>query len=300
MRQRRAERDALLLAARELAREGVGTIEQADALEELASSDRRRVGWNGGEPERQGDELRRGQLTLERAPVVLVRIPEHVPAIPPELAGGRIRERRHRQRRARPPTAGARPARTRMKRRLPGPARAEHDADLALVDPSSVSPCKRGDAACGGRVDGEQFARVDERRHSVGLPVRGPAFTRERTTRRAADEESRKDAKSTTPATTSAGSTTTASGGSASAPRAVTVTTRVTRSKSARPVAMPSDETDGRDRRRTRANDSPQERRRSTLRLEVEVLAAVVAQVRAHGERQAERGEKERERLRSR
>ena len=190
VRQRGAERDALLLASRELAREGVGTIEQPDPLQELAGSDQRRVGWNGGEPERQGDELRRGELTLERAPVVLVRIPEHVPAIPPELAGGRIRNvdtGNDERARRRPCEAGE----DAHKGRLPGPARAEHDTDLALVDPQR-EPLQGGDSACGGRVDGEQFAGVDKRGHSVGLPVRGAPFTCERATRRAADEESRR------------------------------------------------------------------------------------------------------------
>ena len=172
MRQRGAERDALLLASRELAREGVGTIEQPDPLQELAGSDQRRVGWNGGEPEREGDELRRGELTLERAPVVLVRVPEHVPAIPPSSRADAFGTSTPATTSA-PADGRARPARMRMKVVFPDPL----GPSTTQISPSStlsVSPCKRGDSACGGRVDGEQFAGVDKRGHSVGLPVRGP------------------------------------------------------------------------------------------------------------------------------
>ena len=75
----------------------------------------------------------------------------------------------------------------------------------------------------------------------------------------------------------------------------MTVTTRVTSRSSARPGREPADEPDGGDGRRARANHSPEERRRRALRLEIEVLAAVVAQVGADGEREAERGEEERD-----
>ena len=159
---------------------------------------------------------------------------------------------------------------------------------------------ERGNAAGGGRVNGEQLAGVDERRHLVGLPVRGAAFACERTTRRAADEERRNDCEDHDSRDDECriddhgerwlGIRTARSDGDYASDEEQECEAR----------REPADEAHRGDRRRARANDPPQERRRGTLCLEVEVLAGVVAQVGADGERQAECSEKERNAPRSR
>ncbi len=163
MSQRSAERDSLLLSTRELAGLRVRAVEKAHALEQLART-RRRVGsWHGGERQWERDELLRGQLAFERAPVVLVRIAEDVAAIAAELArrGTEDVESGDDER------AGGRSRQTREhshERRLSRPARPEHDADLVVLH-GQREALQRGDAARRRRVDGEEVAGIDERRH---------------------------------------------------------------------------------------------------------------------------------------
>ena len=109
MRERGAERDPLLLATRELTGQCVRAIEQADTLEELACSRLALRARECREPEWQGNELLSRQLTLECAPVVLIGVPEHVAAVPAELAWRRVRNVDVRRRRATPPTAAQDP-----------------------------------------------------------------------------------------------------------------------------------------------------------------------------------------------
>jgi hypothetical protein len=71
-----ADRDPLLLAARELARMRVPPVEETDTLQQLvrAPVPRRRRGTC--KPELESHEPSRRQLTREGPPVVLVRVAE--------------------------------------------------------------------------------------------------------------------------------------------------------------------------------------------------------------------------------
>ena len=94
---------------------------------------------------------------------MLVGVPENVAAVPAELARGRVQnvEAGDDER------SGRRACEAREhahERGLPGAARAEHDADLVVVHRERES-LERGDASRGGRVDGEELACIDERRH---------------------------------------------------------------------------------------------------------------------------------------
>ena len=95
-------------------------------------------GRNGGQREREGDELLRRQLTLERAPVVLVGIPEDVSPVAAELARRCVQhvDARDDERPRRRPRE---PGEHSHEGRLPRTARAEHDADLCVAT-DSVRP----------------------------------------------------------------------------------------------------------------------------------------------------------------
>ena len=96
--QRRAERDALLLSARELGRPGVGAVEQADALEQLPSSNAALA--LPGRP--------RARAARRRAPPPSARQPAHASS-----AGRRTR--------GRPAGSGRARAATRARDRAPPP-----------------------------------------------------------------------------------------------------------------------------------------------------------------------------------
>ena len=111
----------------------VGAVAQPDALEErMGASEAIAVG-DASQPERHRDQLLRRQLAGERAPVVLVGVAERVGAVLRETA---LRERPEVDPRDRD-AAGTRPLEPgdhAHQRRLSRTARAENDADLALVD----------------------------------------------------------------------------------------------------------------------------------------------------------------------
>ena len=79
-RKRCAERDALLLAAGELARMRVAAVAEPDALEQLVRARIARLLRDAGQPELDPDELARGQLARERPPVVLVGVADRARA----------------------------------------------------------------------------------------------------------------------------------------------------------------------------------------------------------------------------
>ena len=89
--ERGAERDALLLAARQLARFAAALVGEADALEQLVCAARALGPRVPCRPELQRHELLRGQLGRERAAVVLVGVAEQRRAVARELSRGQLR-----------------------------------------------------------------------------------------------------------------------------------------------------------------------------------------------------------------
>ena len=162
--ERRAERDPLLLAARELTWMRVAPVAEADALEQLVCPRVTQLRRLAREAELDPDELARGQLARERAPVVLVGVADRAGA---EACGCPAAERpdvdagdANRARR-RAVEAGDDPE----QRRLAGAARAEDDAELAVLD-GEAQALQRGDAPVRGGVDAEDVLDLDERGHS--------------------------------------------------------------------------------------------------------------------------------------
>ncbi len=144
-RERRAQRDPLLLAAGELARMRVAAVAEPDALEQLVRARIAPLLGDAGQPELDPDELARGQLARERPPVVLVGVADRaraeagctptaeradVDAGDADGAGRGTVE------------AGDDPE----QRRLARAARPEHDAELPLLD-GQAQPLQRRDAA---------------------------------------------------------------------------------------------------------------------------------------------------------
>ncbi len=178
MGERSAERHPLLLPARELARMRPAPLPQADPLQQLVRPPVAPAGRNTGETELHADELPRGQLARERAPVVLVGVPEHLRPVARRPAGRErgdvaIRDVHGAGRRAVEAGDDA------HERRLPGAARPEDDADFALLHAQGEA-LQRGNAALGARVDAEDLTDVDEGGHSItstrpGAPSSGKA-----------------------------------------------------------------------------------------------------------------------------
>src|SRR5207244_4703994 len=71
VRERRADGDPLLLAARELARPGASLLREPDALEQVVRPAQPLASRCSREPELQADELARGPLRREGAAVGL-------------------------------------------------------------------------------------------------------------------------------------------------------------------------------------------------------------------------------------
>ena len=173
-----AESDALLLAAGELARVGLGAAAQADAIEKLECAGLARVPPQARKPELDADELCGGQLAGESAPVVLIRVAEELGAVPGGVAW--------RERGDIDPgdSDGARrgslePGDDADEGGLAGAARPEDDTDLPFPDDEGQT-LERSDSAFWGRVDAEEVADVDECAHSIastrpGAPSAGNA-----------------------------------------------------------------------------------------------------------------------------
>ena len=132
MGDRRAERDALLLSAGELAGARSGPVEELDPLEERTGSPCTIGCGNAPQPQRQRDELFGGQVARQGSPVVLVGVSDHArPVSRDELCRGcadvdSVDDR----------PAGRGPLESRddtHEGRLASAARAEHDAELAAL-----------------------------------------------------------------------------------------------------------------------------------------------------------------------
>ena len=76
-----AERDPLLLAARELRGASARAVEQLDALEQLLRALLTLHALDAAQAERQRDQLQCGQVVRQRAPVVLVRVADDAGAV---------------------------------------------------------------------------------------------------------------------------------------------------------------------------------------------------------------------------
>jgi hypothetical protein len=168
VRDRCADGDSLLLAAREGARPVVGPVGEPDPLEQIV---RCAAGVARVVPEQlelERHRLAAGQVGREGARVVLVEQPEiaraervvDVAQLRPEHAAA----------------AGGEPLETRehaQQGRLAGAARAEHDDDLARLD-REVQPLQ-GDAAAGrGLVDAEGVPDLDHSRLQIARSGESP------------------------------------------------------------------------------------------------------------------------------
>ena len=175
MRQGRADRDALLLAARQLRRAGVALAEQADALEQpVGGACLLRLGRAAqSEPER--DELAGRELRRERARVVLIGIPERARAVggerPPAQRAQILPEDAHRSR-----GRTIEPGEDAQQSALAGPAGAEDDQQLAFGDVER-QPLQRRGRTLRRRIDAKQIDCLDRCAHSI------PSEKRTRATR---------------------------------------------------------------------------------------------------------------------
>src|SRR4051794_15004290 len=133
MRQGGADGDALLLAARQLARERVSAVGEADTLEQTIRDAVALGPADAAERQPQAHELPRPQLGRERACVVLVGVPERAGAVLAQSAAAQgpqvVAEHADRSRR-RP----VEPGEDAQQRALAGAARAEDDEQLAFGD----------------------------------------------------------------------------------------------------------------------------------------------------------------------
>ena len=189
--ERGAERDPLLLSAGELAGMRVGAVAQSDALEEAVGSHQALAFRDALEPERNRDQLLGGQLARERAPVVLVGVPERGGAVVGEPA---LRERSELQARD-ADAAGARTLESGQhahQRRLARSARTEDDADLAFLDVEREA-LQGGDTTVGSGIDAEEIAGLDQAHVPASCARAGPRSSR----------KARRVASATSPAATS-------------------------------------------------------------------------------------------------
>ena len=180
-----------------------------------------------------------------------------------------------------------------QQRRLPGPARPEHDAELTLLD-GKAEPLQRGDAAFRRGVDAEDVVELRRVRSLEHLRARrAPAPRTPAASPAGSAPRQRARRRRPRPTTTSA-STSSTSGGSGAVARAVRPTRSVTTAASARPASAPARSPAAatvsarrRTIRRSSDGDAPCASRSSSSPL----LVAQVAEHRQQdpGERQAER-----------
>jgi len=87
-----AERDALLLASRELGGEGVAASTQPDDVEQLVRAAAPSAGRHGAEREPQAHQLADRELRGQDAPVVLVEVADRARAKAVERPAGQARQ----------------------------------------------------------------------------------------------------------------------------------------------------------------------------------------------------------------
>ena len=177
MRERGAERDALLLAARQLGRTPVALRRETDTLEQLVGAAQPLLAGRAAQAELQRDEPPRRELRRERARVVLVGVAEHRRAVAREPARRQLPELlavdAHRARR-RPLEPGKEP----QQRRLARAARAEHGEHLAVGD-AQREPLQRRGVALRRRMHAEDVAELDRgRAHAAASAAREGARPR--------------------------------------------------------------------------------------------------------------------------
>ena len=125
----------------------------------------RRASGHAGEPELHADELARGQLAGERAPVVLVGVADRARAEAARRPRAERARRRCRPRCTEPAEGWSKPATIRSRVDLPeplGPSTTQSSPRCTV----SVRPCSAATPPSGGRVDAEEVAQLDERAHS--------------------------------------------------------------------------------------------------------------------------------------
>ena len=266
----------------------VPLVEKPDALEQ-AVGDARAQGCGGAEQaEPEPDELARVELRSERARVVLVGVAQRARAVLDERAPAQLAEvlaeDAHRPG-GRPVEPGEDP----QQRALPRAAGTEDDEQLALGDLEG-QPLQRRRAPFRGRVDAEELVRLD-RAHS------SPSEKRQRPTRSYASRVA-----TSAPATEHE-----RDGGERDGdePPAEDELERRQRHAGSRGDGDDGDDERAHDRAGDDAAREPERRDdrgpekqvtahvrgRRSLRLEVEELAALVAQVADHGQEQADGGE---------
>src|SRR5581483_4130157 len=233
VRECRAERDPLLLTARELRRPPVALVREADAREEVVGTCEPCVLGRAAQPELERDELARRELGRERAAVVLVDVAELGRAVLREPARRQLAEilaeHAHGAGR-RPLEAGEEP----QQGRLSGAARAEDRHDLALAH-GEREALQRCGVALRRRVHAEHVPKLD-RAHAASAArssARPPSLVAPPTRRTA------RSAYAATAAASSGRSTTRWSGGSGFAADAVTATSESTSRERTAPVAIP-------------------------------------------------------------
>src|SRR5919109_186857 len=172
LRERRAHRDPLLLAAGELVRAGAGARPKPCGREEALDPAPLVAAGAAEQAERQRDDLLHSQLARKGEVVVLAHEADRGPPELRDLARGGALELapEHRQLAARlAEEAGAEGE----QRRLPGAARPEHGDRLAVRDLEREA-AQRRHVAERGAVEVEEVAGDDGRHQAVHLPAAGP------------------------------------------------------------------------------------------------------------------------------
>ena len=177
VRERGAERDALLLAARELRRAARSLVGQPDPLEQLVGALQALGARRAAEAELHGDALARGELGRERAGVVLVGVAEERRAVARKTATRQLADvlavHAHD-----PGRRALAPCQQTQQRRLPRAARAEHGQHLAVGDPQR-EPLQCGGIAFRRRMDAEDVLQLNcGLRHAATSAARSGARPR--------------------------------------------------------------------------------------------------------------------------
>ena len=172
VRERGAERDALLLAARELGRVARSRLSARPTRSSSSSARRRRS--RGAVPRRpscSATSSRARQLGGERARVVLVGVAEQCRAVRRRAAARGSLPRSSPCTRTTPADGRSSPASSRSSVDLPEPLGPSTVSDLPLFD-GQRQPLQRGGVAFGRRVDAEDVASARSRRHAAASDAR--------------------------------------------------------------------------------------------------------------------------------
>src|SRR5439155_15190791 len=165
MSERRAEGDALLLAAGELERPRILAFREADALEELVRPLEPAASRLAEQGELKRDELARGELGSERPRVVLVDIAEHSGAVLAKRASADLPQVRAEDVDG-PRRRLVQPGEDTEERRLPGPAGSEDDHQLTVAD-REAQPLEGDGVALTRPVDPEEVVGLDRDTHAM-------------------------------------------------------------------------------------------------------------------------------------